>query len=181
MCGTQAESKNIPFPPLRDSWSLLPATFTCTRASIGQMRWDSNRPALIHTHALQTFINASDEPTFSQHTDLSGSSLVAAKGTFAKTKDRDMSEAGQVSKQGMRGVVLPTCCKLVSIVDVRHVSIFTSSAPAAASVAQIMTSPRIKRFPVGKRGVVVVAHIIPALRFPGTDWRNEGSVHDYVC
>ena len=41
--------------------------------------------------------------------------------------------------------------------------------------------PRIKRLPVDKRGVVVIADIISLLGFSGADFGDEVSVHDYIC
>lgn len=54
-------------------------SFTCTGASIGQVRRDSDCSALIHAHALQTFINASDEPALAEQAHLCVSSLMAVE------------------------------------------------------------------------------------------------------
>ena len=43
-----------------------------------------------------------------------------------------------------------------------------------------MNLPRIKRFPVDKRGVVVVPDHVSAFGFPHTDFGDEVSVHDYI-
>ena len=52
---------------------------TCTGASIGQVRRDCDSSALVHTHALQALIDASDEPTLPEQAHLGFSSLMAAK------------------------------------------------------------------------------------------------------
>ena len=43
-----------------------------------------------------------------------------------------------------------------------------------------LTLPRIERFPVDKRGVVVVPDHVSAFGFPHTDFGDEVSVHDYI-
>lgn len=60
------------------------------------MRRDGDRPALIHTHALQTFIDASDEPALPDQAHLGVSSLVAAEETKRLTQTKEMSEVGQL-------------------------------------------------------------------------------------
>lgn len=82
--------------------------FTCTGASIGQVRRDSDGPALIHAHALQTFVDACDEATLTQHANFGGSSLVAAKTTFPKTKEESEVEESYPSCQ-LRGCELYIC------------------------------------------------------------------------
>lgn len=91
---------------------------TCTGASIGQVRRDGDCPALVHTHALQTFVNAGDESTLTQQTDLCGSSLMAVKKHKRMSKTKRMSEVGQLRLeetklhlQGMHFQVVN--CKLV--------------------------------------------------------------------
>lgn len=51
--------------------------FTCTGASIGQVGRDCEFSALIHTHALQTFVNASDQSALPEQAHLCVSFLVA--------------------------------------------------------------------------------------------------------
>lgn len=44
-----------------------------------------------------------------------------------------------------------------------------------------MSSPGVKRFPVQKRGIVMIANMIPVLGLSGADLGDEVSVHDYIC
>lgn len=53
---------------------------TCTGAAVGQVRRDSDAPALVHTHVLQTLVDAGDEAPLPQQAHLSCSSLVASGG-----------------------------------------------------------------------------------------------------
>lgn len=69
--------------------------FTCTGASIGQVGRDGDSPALIHTHALQTFINASDEPALPEQAHLGVSSLMAVKEV---DKDKGNVSSGSINR-----------------------------------------------------------------------------------
>lgn len=67
--------------------------FTCTGASIGQVGRDCEFSALIHTHALQTFVNASDQSALPEQAHLCVSFLVAeTKQKF----DEDTKETSEV-------------------------------------------------------------------------------------
>lgn len=52
---------------------------TCPGASIGQVGRDCDLPALIHTHALQTFLHACDDPTLPEQAHLGLPPLVTAQ------------------------------------------------------------------------------------------------------
>lgn len=53
---------------------------TCTGVAIGQVRRDSDGPALVHTHVPQTLVDPSDEAPLPQQAHLGRSSLVASRG-----------------------------------------------------------------------------------------------------
>lgn len=52
---------------------------TCAGAAVAQVRGDSDGPALVHTHALQTFIDAFQQATLAELGHFSDPSLVAAE------------------------------------------------------------------------------------------------------
>lgn len=53
--------------------------FTCSGASIGQVRRDGDGSALVHTHALHTFIDASEQPTLTEQGHFCLPSLMAVE------------------------------------------------------------------------------------------------------
>lgn len=81
-------------------------SFTCTGASVGQVRRDSDCSALIDTHALQTFVNSSDEATLTYQADFRGSSLVAVKETKRFTKN--MTEVCQTRSEDLNSGISRT-------------------------------------------------------------------------
>lgn len=67
---------------------MRPYGLTCTGASIGHLWWDGDFPALIHTHPLQTFVHADDEPTLPDQSDFSCSFLMAVKEANVRSGSR---------------------------------------------------------------------------------------------
>lgn len=53
---------------------------TCTGAAVGQVRRDSDDPALVHAHVSQTLVDPGDEAPLPQQAHLGRSSLVASGG-----------------------------------------------------------------------------------------------------
>lgn len=75
-------------PTGAEQFTIKTFSFTCTGASIGQVRRDGDCPALIHTHALQAFINASDESALPEQAHLGVSFLMAVKENQKGNKDK---------------------------------------------------------------------------------------------
>lgn len=53
---------------------------TCAGASVAQVRGDRDGSALVHAHALQTFVDAFQQPTLAEQGHLGVPSLVAVEG-----------------------------------------------------------------------------------------------------
>lgn len=113
----------------------MTSALTCTGVSIGQLWRDGDFPALIHTHALQTFVHPRNEPTLPDQADFSCSFLMAVKETKERHKWVKNSERAASAECACRAS-LTESANLLELVN-HYLGIFDISKCHFAATASL--------------------------------------------